>query len=73
MATDIVEKFGGKVPESMEALTTLRGVGRKTANVVLGDAFGKSEGIAVDTHVTRLSGRLGFIEKFRPWKKLNGI
>ncbi len=59
MATDIVEKFGGKVPETMLELITLRGVGRKTANVVLGDAFGKAEGIAVDTHVTRLSGRLG--------------
>jgi len=43
----------------MEELTTLRGVGRKTANVVMGNAFGVAEGIAVDTHVTRLSGRLG--------------
>ena len=68
MATDIVEKFGGKVPESMEELTTLRGVGRKTANVVLGDAFGKAEGIAVDTHVTRLSGRLGLSKESDPGK-----
>lgn len=58
MATDIVEKFGGKVPETMDELTTLRGVGRKTANVVLGNAFGKAEGIAVDTHVTRLTNLL---------------
>jgi endonuclease-3 len=68
MATDIVEKFGGKVPDTMEELTTLRGVGRKTANVVLGDAFGKSEGIAVDTHVTRLSGRLGLTKQSDPQK-----
>jgi endonuclease-3 len=58
MATDIVEKFGGKVPQSMDELTTLRGVGRKTANVVLGNAFGIAEGIAVDTHVTRVANRL---------------
>lgn len=58
MATDIVEKFGGEVPETMDELTTLRGVGRKTANVVLGNAFGKAEGIAVDTHVTRLTNLL---------------
>lgn len=68
MATDIVEKFGGNVPSTMEDLTTLRGVGRKTANVVLGDAFGKSEGIAVDTHVTRLSGRLGLTKNSDPAK-----
>ena len=60
MATDIVTKNEGKVPETMEELVTLRGVGRKTANVVLGDAFHKSEGIAVDTHVTRLAGLLAF-------------
>ena len=68
MASDIVEKFSGKVPDTMEELTTLRGVGRKTANVVLGDAFGKSEGIAVDTHVTRLSGRLGLTKQSDPQK-----
>lgn len=68
MASDIMEKFGGNVPDTMDALTTLRGVGRKTANVVLGDAFGKSEGIAVDTHVTRLSGRLGLTKNSDPQK-----
>lgn len=68
MASDIVEKYGGKVPETMEKLVTLRGVGRKTANVVLGDAFGKAEGIAVDTHVTRLSGRLGLTKHAEPEK-----
>ena len=68
MATDIVERFGGKVPETMEELITLRGVGRKTANVVLGDAFGIAEGIAVDTHVTRLSGRLGLTKHSEPEK-----
>src|SRR4029077_9240576 len=55
----IAEEHNGKVPESMEALRALPGVGRKTANVVLGNAFGKNEGIVVDTHVTRLSQRLG--------------
>ena len=68
MASDIMEKFGGKVPGTMAELTTLRGVGRKTANVVLGDAFGKAEGIAVDTHVTRLSGRLGLTKNSDPPK-----
>ena len=55
----IVERFGGRVPETMEELLTLRGVARKTANVVLGNAFGKNEGVVVDTHVERLSHRLG--------------
>lgn len=58
-AQALVEKHGGRVPQSMEALVALPGVGRKTANVVLGNAFGTPEGIAVDTHVTRVSGRLG--------------
>ena len=68
MAGDIIEKFGGNVPDTMVDLTSLRGVGRKTANVVLGDAFGKAEGIAVDTHVTRLSGRLGLTKESDPQK-----
>ena len=55
----IAHKFGGKVPDSMERLRELPGVGRKTANVVLGNAFGINEGIVVDTHVIRLSQRLG--------------
>jgi endonuclease III len=55
----IVEAYGGKVPGTMEDLVTLPGVARKTANVVLGTWFGKNEGIAVDTHVGRLSHRLG--------------
>jgi endonuclease-3 len=54
----IVRDHGGKVPDTMEALTALPGVGRKTANVVLGNSFGKNEGIVVDTHVMRLSQRL---------------
>jgi endonuclease-3 len=59
-ATDaIVEQHRGKVPDTMEALHALPGVGRKTANVVLGNAFHKDEGIVVDTHVIRLSQRLG--------------
>ena len=55
----IVEEFGGRVPETMEELVTLPGVARKTANVVLGTAFGKNEGIVVDTHIGRLATRLG--------------
>jgi endonuclease-3 len=59
MAAALLEKHGGKVPRTMEELTALAGVGRKTANVVLGNAFGISVGVVVDTHVTRLSQRLG--------------
>jgi endonuclease III len=59
MADAVVERHGGEVPADMDALTALPGVGRKTANVVLGNAFGLAEGVVVDTHVTRLSGRLG--------------
>ena len=56
----IVEVYGGKVPDTMEDLITLPGVARKTANIVLGNAYGIVEGIAVDTHVRRLAERLGF-------------
>ena len=55
----ILSEFGGSVPQTMEELIRLPGVARKTANIVLYDAFGKCEGIAVDTHVIRLSNRLG--------------
>ena len=55
----LVEKFGGEVPRTMDELHALAGVGRKTANVVLGNAFGINVGVVVDTHVTRLSNRLG--------------
>ncbi len=55
----IVERFGGRVPNRMEDLLDLPGVARKTANVVLGNAFGVQEGVVVDTHVMRLSQRLG--------------
>lgn len=60
MARALVERHGGKVPSTMEELVVLPGVGRKTANVVLGNAFGINEGIVVDTHVARLSARFGF-------------
>ena len=63
----IMDNFGGEVPCSMEQLLTLRGVGRKTANVVLGNAFG-IPGIAVDTHVRRLSQRFGFTKQEDPMK-----
>jgi endonuclease-3 len=64
----IADKFGGKVPDSMEKLRELPGVGRKTANVVLGNAFGINEGIVVDTHVIRLSQRLGLTKQKDPEK-----
>ena len=67
-ATDLVEKHAGKVPQTMEALTALRGVGRKTANVVLGNAFGISVGVVVDTHVGRLAGRLALTKHTDPVK-----
>ena len=58
MAQALIDKHGGKVPQTMEELVELPGVGRKTANVVLGNAFDKNVGIVVDTHVTRLANRL---------------
>ena len=64
----IVEEFGGEVPDSMDALLTLPGVARKTGSVVLGNAFGKNEGIAVDTHVTRLTFRWGITKQTDPKK-----
>ena len=68
MANDLVEKYGGKVPNSMAELTGLAGVGRKTANVVLGNAFGINEGIVVDTHVMRLTKRLKLSSHTEPEK-----
>jgi endonuclease III len=59
MARAVVERHGGEIPARMDDLTALPGVGRKTANVVLGTAFGLATGVVVDTHVARLSGRLG--------------
>jgi endonuclease III len=56
----VLDTFGGTVPETMEELLTIPGVGRKTANIVLYHALGKNEGIAVDTHVRRLAQRIGF-------------
>ncbi len=59
MSNAVVERHGGRIPDDMDALTALPGVGRKTANVVLGNAFHKNVGIVVDTHVRRLAQRLG--------------
>jgi endonuclease-3 len=59
MARSLIDTHGGVVPDTMDELVQLAGVGRKTANVVLGNAFGKNVGVTVDTHVTRLSNRLG--------------
>ena len=62
------DAYAGKVPDTMEALLTLRGVARKTANVVLGVAFGKATGVVVDTHVLRLAGRMGLTNEKAPEK-----
>lgn len=64
----LVEKHGGKVPDTLDELILLDGIGRKTANVVLGVAYGKAEGIVVDTHVSRLSRRLGLTRQTTPEK-----
>ncbi len=64
----IAEKFGGKVPDNMEDLLSLRGVARKTANVVLSSAYGKSEGVVVDTHVRRIAFRMGLTDNTEPEK-----
>lgn len=64
----IVENFGGETPQTMEELLTLNGVARKTANVVLGNAFGIASGVVVDTHVRRLSNRLALTNKSDPEK-----
>ena len=68
MASTLVNDHGGEVPRTMDDLVALPGVGRKTANVVLGNAFGIDEGVVVDTHVRRLSNRLGFTAHSDPEK-----
>jgi endonuclease III len=68
MAMALIEKYGGQVPRTMDELTGLPGVGRKTANVVLGNAFGENIGVVVDTHVSRLSQRLGLTKHADPVK-----
>ena len=68
MASALVQEHDGEVPRTMQELVALPGVGRKTANVVLGNAFGVDEGIVVDTHVRRVSGRLGLTENRDPEK-----
>jgi endonuclease-3 len=68
MARTVVEKHGGQIPQTMEELVELPGVARKTANVVLGTAMGKNEGVVVDTHVARVSQRLGLTKETEPVK-----
>lgn len=68
MARVLLERYGGSVPSTMQELLTLPGVARKTANVVLSHAFSRNEGIAVDTHVTRLSRRLALTRESDPVK-----
>jgi endonuclease-3 len=68
MARAVVERHGGQVPSTMEELTQLPGVGRKTANVVLGTAFGINAGVVVDTHVSRIANRLKLTTQQDPVK-----
>ncbi len=69
----IVENFGGAIPQTMEEILTLNGVARKTANVVLGNAFGIASGVVVDTHVSRLSQRLALTTETTPEKIENDL
>lgn len=66
MANDVVNKYGGNVPNTMEKLTALPGIGRKSANIILQECFDITEGIAVDTHVTRITKKLGLTENSDP-------
>jgi endonuclease-3 len=68
MSAAVAERHGGRIPDELDALVKLPGVGRKTANVVLGNAFDKNEGVVVDTHVGRVSGRLGLTKETDPVK-----
>jgi endonuclease-3 len=68
MAQALVERHGGRVPRTMDQLTALPGVGRKTANVVLGTAFGINQGVVVDTHVSRIANRLKLTRRTDPVK-----
>jgi endonuclease-3 len=68
MADAVVDRHGGDIPQDMDALVKLPGVGRKTANVILGNAFGIDEGVVVDTHVKRLAGRMGLTRQTDPVK-----
>ena len=68
MATALLEEHGGELPRNIRELSALPGIGRKTANVILGNAFGVDEGVVVDTHVKRLSGRMRFTTQSTPEK-----
>jgi len=68
ICSSLVNDFGGKVPDNMEDLTSLAGVGRKSASVILGNCFGKNDVIIVDTHLKRVAARLGLIENDNPEK-----
>ncbi len=68
MSRDLVDNHGGDIPDTMKELTALAGVGRKTANVILGNVFGEPDGIVVDTHVGRLTRRWGLTEATDPVK-----
>jgi len=74
MARGLCERFGGQVPRAMDELLSLPGVARKTANVVRGEAYGLADGVTVDTHVLRLSGRLGLTRQLRlePYRPEHG-
>ena len=67
-AQEIVKRFGGKVPQTMEELISLPGIGRKSANVIMLEVFGKAEGIAVDTHCKRIANKMGLSKENEPEK-----
>ncbi len=68
MGQAVMERHGGELPRTLDELVKLPGIGRKTANVILGNAFGLDEGVVVDTHVKRLAGRMGFTRQTDPVK-----
>ena len=68
MSRAVLSDYAGELPRSLAELTKLPGIGRKTGNVILGNAFGIDEGVVVDTHVKRLSGRMGFTKETTPEK-----
>jgi endonuclease-3 len=73
MARRVVDSYGGEIPSSLEEMITLAGVARKTANVVLGTAYGLTTGVVVDTHVKRLAQRLGLTQHSNPVRVENDL
>ena len=68
MAKEVLEKYNGQMPQTMEELTSLPGIGRKSANVIMLEAFGNPQGIAIDTHAKRIANRIGLSKNKEPEK-----